>query len=149
MTCAPSDDSDQSGYPPSLIRVFAVRLKKHYDLSYPLSTQQRLWSDWADAQADLSFRCVHMPPCLFCHVVILKPHLNPKWLHIVHTFGNLSTSIHKYWLQYCKFSTIRENFIFANIRKFDPLANSRFSRNICLYGIDKKCHSSQILIDAN
>ena len=27
MACAPSEDSDQPGHPPSLIRVFAVRLK--------------------------------------------------------------------------------------------------------------------------
>ena len=26
MTCAPSEDSDQPGHPPSLIRVFAVHL---------------------------------------------------------------------------------------------------------------------------
>ena len=38
---------------------FAVRMKKPWVLSYPLSTQQRLWSDWADAQADLSLRWVH------------------------------------------------------------------------------------------
>ena len=36
MACAPSDDSDQPGHPPSLIRVFAVRMKKHCVLSYPL-----------------------------------------------------------------------------------------------------------------
>ena len=52
--CVPSVDSDQPGHPPSLIRVFAVRMKKSWVLSYPLSTQRRLWSDWADAQADLS-----------------------------------------------------------------------------------------------
>ena len=28
MTCAPSEDSDQPGHSPSLIRVFAVRMKK-------------------------------------------------------------------------------------------------------------------------
>ena len=28
MTCAPSEDSDQPGHPPSLVRVFAVRLKE-------------------------------------------------------------------------------------------------------------------------
>ena len=28
MTCAPSEDSDQPVHPPSLIRVFAVRMKK-------------------------------------------------------------------------------------------------------------------------
>ena len=57
--CAPSEDSDQPGHPPSLIRVIAVPMKKAWVLSYPLSTQQRLWSDWADAQADLSLRWVH------------------------------------------------------------------------------------------
>ena len=67
--CAPSEDSDQPGHPPSLIRqpghppslirVFAVRTKKAWVLSYPLSAQRRLWSDWADAQADLSLRWAH------------------------------------------------------------------------------------------
>ena len=57
--CAPSEDSDQPGHPPSLIRVFAVRMKKALVLSYPLSAQRRLWSDWADAQADLSLRWAH------------------------------------------------------------------------------------------
>ena len=28
MTCVPSEDSDQPGHPPSLIRVFAVSMKK-------------------------------------------------------------------------------------------------------------------------
>ena len=28
MACAPSEDSDQPVHPPSLIRVFAVRMKK-------------------------------------------------------------------------------------------------------------------------
>ena len=57
--CAPSEDSDQPGHPPSLIRVFAVRMKKAWVLSYPLGIQRRLWSDWADAQADLSLRWAH------------------------------------------------------------------------------------------
>ena len=43
----------------SLIRVFAVRMKKAWVLSYPFSAQRRLWSDWADTQADLSLRLVH------------------------------------------------------------------------------------------
>ena len=43
----------------SLIRVFAVRMKKAWVLCYPLSAQRRLWSDWADAQADLSLRWMH------------------------------------------------------------------------------------------
>ena len=38
MTCAPGEDPDQ----PSLTRVFAVRMKKPWVLSYPLSAQRRL-----------------------------------------------------------------------------------------------------------
>ena len=57
--CAPSEDSDHPWYPPSLIRVFAVRMKKPWVLSYPLSAQQTLWLDWTDAQADLSLRWAH------------------------------------------------------------------------------------------
>ena len=34
--CAPSEDSDQPGHPPSLIRIFAVRMMKVWTLSYPL-----------------------------------------------------------------------------------------------------------------
>ena len=65
--CAPSKDSDQPGHPPSLIRVFAVRMKKPRVLSYPLSAQRRHWSDWADAQADLS---LHWAQTLFVGFVM-------------------------------------------------------------------------------
>ena len=41
------------------IRVFAVCMKKVWVLSDPLSAQRRFWSDWADAQADLSLPWVH------------------------------------------------------------------------------------------
>ena len=41
MICAPSEHSDQPGSPPSLIRVFAVHMKKAWVLSYPLSAQRR------------------------------------------------------------------------------------------------------------
>ena len=59
MECAPSKDSNQPGHPPSLIRDFAVRMKKTWVLSYPLSAQRRLWSDWADAHAGLSLFWAH------------------------------------------------------------------------------------------
>ena len=39
--------------------VFSVHMKKAWVLSYLLSTQWRLWSDWADAQADLSLHWAH------------------------------------------------------------------------------------------
>ena len=37
MVCVPSEDSDQPGHPPSLFRVFAAHMKKHWVLSCPLS----------------------------------------------------------------------------------------------------------------
>ena len=49
--------------------VFSVRMKKAWVLSYPPSAQRRLWSVWADAQADLSLRWAHMPFSWFCHQV--------------------------------------------------------------------------------
>ena len=57
--CAPYEDSDQPGHPPCLIRVFAVCMKKAWVLGYPLNVHSEDWSDWADAQADLSLRWAH------------------------------------------------------------------------------------------
>ena len=37
MSCASSEGSDQPGHPPSLIRGFAVHIKKPWVLSYPLN----------------------------------------------------------------------------------------------------------------
>ena len=37
----------------------AVSMKKAWVFSYPLSAQRRLWSHWADAQADLNLRWAH------------------------------------------------------------------------------------------
>ena len=72
--CTPSEDSDQPGHRPTLIRVFAVRVKKPYVLSYPLSTQRRLWSDWADAQADLILRWAHTHFVGFVLSWLIFPH---------------------------------------------------------------------------
>ena len=67
MTCAASEDSDQSVPMPSLISVLAVRMKKPWVLSYLLSAQRRVWSDWADAQTDMCLGWAHMSFCVFCH----------------------------------------------------------------------------------
>ena len=60
--CAPSEDSDQPGHPPSLIRVFAVRMKKTWVLSYPLSGCPG-WSESSLGAHSLSW---------FCHAVAQK-----------------------------------------------------------------------------
>ena len=63
MACALSKDSDQPGHPPSLIRVFAVHMKKSGSLALHWAHN----NDWVDAQADLSLCWVHTPFCTFCH----------------------------------------------------------------------------------
>ena len=55
--------------------VFAVRMKKSWVLSYPLSAQRRLLSDWANAQADLSLRCAHS------HFVGLSVTFTSRWCY--------------------------------------------------------------------
>ena len=42
MTCAPSEDSDQLGRPSSLIKIFAVWMKRPLVLGYPMRAQWRL-----------------------------------------------------------------------------------------------------------
>ena len=81
MACAPSEDSDQPGHLPSLIRVFAVHMKKAGVFSYPLSAQRRLWSDWVDAQADLSLFWAYMVMIVFA-IFFLNPSMpsNPFFM---------------------------------------------------------------------
>ena len=59
VACAPSEDSDQPRHLHSLIRVFAVRSMGSEGPKLSSCGQRRLWSDWADAQADLSPRWAH------------------------------------------------------------------------------------------
>ena len=66
MTCAPSEDSDLPGHPPSLIKVFSCAQWVAKDPMF-LHADSEDWSDWADAQADMSFRWVHRLFCCFCH----------------------------------------------------------------------------------
>ena len=93
--CAPSEDSDQPGHLPSLIRDFTVRMKKAWVLSYPLSAQRRLWSDWADAQADLSLRWAHTHFWWFCHKaahMLIVSHIFPRlqiWTKLYNAYKNV------------------------------------------------------------
>ena len=56
-------------------------MKKPWVLSHPLSTQQRLWSDWMDAQADHSLDWKHRSFCWFCRAAAhLRFFLTSNWL---------------------------------------------------------------------
>ena len=60
LTCAPTEDLNQPTHPHSLIRVFAVRMRKLYILGYPKCAQWRFWSDCANVQSDQNLRWAHM-----------------------------------------------------------------------------------------
>ena len=60
--------------------VFAVHMKKHWALNYLLIAQWRFWSDWADAQADLSLRWAHI--CWFCRAAAHMDKKNCSYFRI-------------------------------------------------------------------
>ena len=98
LACAPSEVSDQPGHPPSLFRVFAVCMKKAWILSYPLSAQRRLWSDWANAQADLSLR-------LWSDWANAQADLSLRWAHstvilLVLSWGSSTVSLIRVYTVY-------------------------------------------------
>ena len=65
--CAPREDSDKPGHPPSLIRVFAVRMKKAWVLSYPLSAQWRLLIRLRGCSGRSESSLGTQSLCWFCH----------------------------------------------------------------------------------
>ena len=79
-----SEDSDQPGHLPSLIRLFTVHLMGSLGPKLSSCWQRRLWSDWADAQADLSLRWAGWSEsslgtqslCWFCHVAAQIIHVS-------------------------------------------------------------------------
>ena len=64
------------------LSVFPVRMKKAWVLSYPFSAQRRLWSDWPDAQADLSLRWAHCHFIGFVMSRLIYPDCDCRYLEI-------------------------------------------------------------------
>ena len=68
-----------------------------------MSIQWRLWSDWADAQADLSLRWAHKSFCWFCHAVAhnpLTPSEHPYFRNVWCTFSYLSQLMGLWYLSH-------------------------------------------------
>ena len=90
MACAPSEDSDQSGHPPSLIRVFAVRKKETWVLSYPLSAQWRLiglggcpgWFESSMGAQSLCWLCHETAHMWVSHGRLSQRKIF-KWIHVM------------------------------------------------------------------
>ena len=66
MTVHPANTQISLGIRP-VWSVFSARSMGSSGPKLSSCGQRRLWSDWVDAQADLSLRWVHMPFCWFCH----------------------------------------------------------------------------------
>ena len=85
MICTPSEDSDQHGHSPSLIRVCAVRLKQNWVLRYYIERTAKTLIRLGDAQAGLSLRWAQRSFCWFCHQVAQNASsssLNMQHIHI-------------------------------------------------------------------
>ena len=85
---APSEDSDQPGHAPSLIRVFAVRMKKAWALSYPLNASEDSGQtggcpDWSESSLGAQSLC------WFCHVAV---HFSLELLGYTPTTSALETT---------------------------------------------------------
>ena len=98
---------------------FAGRMKKAWVLSYPLSAQRRLWSDWADAHADLSLRWAHMPFCWFCHEAAQMYFERFSLLMLVTGFVSNQTLEHPFYLQ-----DINEELIDVVVSRLDYCGRS-------------------------
>ena len=83
--CAPSKDSDQPGHSPSLMRVWWESLLSAWRKLGSLAihwAHSKDWSDWADAQADLSLCWAHshLVGFGFCHERLMAKLCNGKEL---------------------------------------------------------------------
>ena len=72
--CAPCENSYQPGHLPSLIRVFAVCMKKPRVLSYPVSAQQRLirlggCPGWSESSLGTQVILLVLPWCGSCDLI--------------------------------------------------------------------------------
>ena len=71
ISMRPAKTQDQPRHPPSLIRVLAVRVKKPWVLSYPLSAQRIRWSGWAHTHFVGFVMSWLLSYCHFCPVSLI------------------------------------------------------------------------------
>ena len=113
--CPPGEGSDQPGHSPSLIRVFAVRMKKAWVLSYPLSAQRRLWSDWESSLCaqwvakDTAKTLIRLGGCPVWSESLLGAH---SFCWFCHVEAQITMTLDlDFWLMLCR----REEFSFRNV----------------------------------
>ena len=108
MACAQSEDLDQSDHPPSLFRVFAVRMKKAWVLSYPVSAHS----------VGFVMRWLKY---------IIRSYLYTRFWRMMHWFVFKSSTANKAWwcvfvfvlsleISYAKHKTVLKKYVFLSIR---------------------------------
>ena len=111
MTLRPAKTQISLGIRPVGWTVFTVRMKKAWVLNYPLSAQQRLWSDWADAQADLSLRWVHSHFVGF--VMSWLTSLSKQWKDVWQFHFN-KVSLFTFWYLQQRVKTVKSDVCWNN-----------------------------------
>ena len=137
--CAPSKDSDQPGHPPSLIRVFAVRMKKPLALSYLLSAQRRLYNQtgrmhrliWVFAGRTCHF-------VFFCRVVAHMWHTKPQ----KRTYQNKDDTHLRENLTYIQGSHVTRKLVFGvcDQLRLKPALSNRDKLESWNFGYRNKMH---------
>ena len=74
-------------------------MRNAWVLSYPLSAQRRLWSDWADAQADLSLRWANSHFVGFVVSRLILCYWSILMFNIVNDKPSIRTTLKKYCLK--------------------------------------------------
>ena len=74
-------------------------MRNAWVLSYPLSAQRRLWSDWADAQADLSLRWANSHFVGFVVSRLILCYWSILMFNIVSDKPSIRTTLKKYCLK--------------------------------------------------
>ena len=123
--CAPSEDLDQLGVRSVWSESLLCAQWVAKDLSF-LHADSEDWSDWADAQADLSLRWAHRPHYWFCHVAAHITKIlfweNPELLPTLFLLCHVSSL---QFFQIIKFH-FRYSVIWYNMTKLTPDREIRF-----------------------
>ena len=90
-TCVTSKVSDQFVHPPCIAGVFVYSSLDSLDAVDGTCDQRRLWSDYAEAQANLSLRWSHKSYCRFSRALA---HLHISYLHIIGRTHHTQTGLH-------------------------------------------------------
>ena len=90
MICAPNEDSDQTGHPSSLTRVFAVRSVGSYKDPSFLHADSDDWDQIGRMQAEFYLTLLQL---VLCRVAAVSPYINHSAVYILFWSFEISDNI--------------------------------------------------------